>query len=157
MSLIRFGTTDNPIVNRPGDVTASNATDLKGSVINVINAIIAVLGLVAVVVIILGGVQYMTSAGDSGKVKKAKDTILYGVIGLIVCIIAAAIVNFVIANLVGGSQQQSSGGGGGQAVPLGTCVYVDSNGSLASAQGVPQEICERNYNNGQWTAQTDSL
>ena len=45
---IGFGT----INNRPDDVTASNATDLKGSVINVINAIIAVLGLVAVVVII---------------------------------------------------------------------------------------------------------
>ena len=97
LNLIRFA---NEIVNKPENVTASNDTDLKGSVINVINAIIAVLGLVAVVVIILGGVQYMTSAGDSGKVKKAKDTILYGVIGLVVCVIAAAIVNFVITNVL---------------------------------------------------------
>ena len=43
----------------------------------------------------------MTSAGDPGKVKKAKDTILYGVIGLVVCVLAFAIVNFVIANIIG--------------------------------------------------------
>ena len=83
------------INNTIDPITATNDVDLKSGVYNVINAIIGVLGLVAVVVIIFGGVQYMTSAGDSGKVKKAKDTILYGVVGLIICIIAAAIVNFV--------------------------------------------------------------
>ena len=69
-------------------------------VINILNAIITVLGLVAVVVIIYGGIQYMTSTGDAGKVKKAKDTILYAVIGLIVCVLAFAIVNFVIKNFL---------------------------------------------------------
>ena len=38
----------------------------------------------------------MTSAGDAGKIKKAKDTILYSVIGLIVVALAFAIVNFAI-------------------------------------------------------------
>ena len=75
---------------------------LVDSVQGIINAIIAVLGIVAVLVIILGGVQYMTSSGDSAKVKKAKDTILYGVIGLIICVLAFAIVNFVIMNIIGG-------------------------------------------------------
>ena len=41
------------------------------------------------------------SAGDSGKVKKAKDTILYGIIGLIIALLAFAIVNFVIAKVTG--------------------------------------------------------
>lgn len=75
---------------------------LVDSVQGIINAIIAVLGIVAVLVIILGGVQYMTSSGDSAKVKKAKDTILYGVIGLVICVLAFAIVNFVIMNIIGG-------------------------------------------------------
>lgn len=74
--------------------------NLQGDVTNILNAVIAVLGLVAVVVIIIGGVQYMTSSGDAGKVKKAKDTILYGVIGLVICVLAFAIVNFVISNLL---------------------------------------------------------
>ena len=50
--------------------------------------------------IIIGGVTYMTSSGDAGKVKKAKDTILYGVIGLVVVALAYAIVNFVITGII---------------------------------------------------------
>ncbi|MDO5452003.1 MAG: hypothetical protein Q4F56_02855 [Candidatus Saccharibacteria bacterium] len=82
------------------DTVAGGSTDLEGNIINIINGVIAVLGLVAVVIIIVGGIQYMTSTGDAGKVKKAKDTILYGIIGLIVCILAFAIVNFVISNII---------------------------------------------------------
>ena len=76
-------------------------SDLVGIVTQVLNIIVSLLGIVCVVVIILGGVNYMTSTGDAGKVKKAKDTILYGVIGLVVCALAAVIVNFVIANVIG--------------------------------------------------------
>ncbi len=80
----------------PGD------NDLIGSVTGILNAVIAVLGIVAVIVIIIGGVSYMTSSGDAGKVKKAKDTILYGVIGLIIVALSFAIVNFVISNILAG-------------------------------------------------------
>ena len=77
------------------------AGNLTTSVTTIMNAIVGALALVAVVVVIMGGVKYMTSNGDAGKVKTAKDTILYGLIGLIVCALAAAIVNFVIANILG--------------------------------------------------------
>ena len=73
---------------------------LVSNVTNILNFIIGALGILAVVVIILGGVQYMTSSGDAGKVKKAKDTILYGVIGLIIVALAFAIVNFVIGSVL---------------------------------------------------------
>lgn len=84
------------------DPVGDGSNDLQSTVVGIINAVIGVLGIVAVVVIILGGVQYMTSTGDAGKVKKAKDTILYGVIGLIICVLAFAIVNFVILNILKG-------------------------------------------------------
>ena len=77
--------------------------DLWGSIQLIINAVIGVLGLVCVVIIIVGGVNYMTSSGDAGKVKNAKDTILYGIIGLVICVLAFAIVNFVLSNILGGS------------------------------------------------------
>ena len=79
---------------------ASNKNNLMETVNTIINVIIGVIGFVAVVVIILGGVQYTTSAGDPGKVKKAKDTILYGIIGLVVALLAFAIVNFVLTSLI---------------------------------------------------------
>lgn len=77
-------------------------TSLGDNVTDIVNAVIGVLGIVAVVIIIIGGVTYMTSSGDASKVKKAKDTILYGVIGLIVVALAFAIVNFVILNVLKG-------------------------------------------------------
>ena len=70
--------------------------DLWGIVSTIINFILAIVGVIAVFMIIFGGIQYSTSAGDSGKVKKAKDTILYGIIGLVIALLAAAIVNFVL-------------------------------------------------------------
>ncbi|MBR0488399.1 hypothetical protein IJJ39_01845 [Candidatus Saccharibacteria bacterium] len=99
-----------------GQCTNSNSgseNDFRDAITNIINGIIAVLGVVAVVVIVIGGVLYMTSAGDPGKVKRAKDTILYAAIGLIICVLSFAIVNFVIKGIIeapnnSGSSIQSS-------------------------------------------------
>jgi multisubunit Na+/H+ antiporter MnhB subunit len=78
-------------------INGGNKPDsLESNIGTVISAIIGFVGIVAVIVIILGGIQYMMSQGDPGKTKKAKDTILYGLIGLIVCLLAFAIVQFVI-------------------------------------------------------------
>ncbi|MDO4967312.1 MAG: pilin [Candidatus Saccharibacteria bacterium] len=89
-------TTGNKGVN-----ASQNKNDLMSTLTTIINVIIGVIGFVAVIVIILGGVQYTTSAGDPGKVKKAKDTILYGIIGLVVALLAFAIVNFVLTAVMG--------------------------------------------------------
>ena len=75
---------------------------------NVINTILVVLGMIAVIMIIIGGIRYTTSNGDSGSTKSAKDTILYAVIGLVIAILAFAIVNFVV-----GAFSTGSGSGGG--------------------------------------------
>ena len=88
-------------VGEPGQYIGDQDNDLMGSVKGIITAVIGVLGVVCVVVIIIGGVNYMTSSGEAGKVKKAKDTILYGLIGLVVCVLAFAIVNFVVDNILG--------------------------------------------------------
>lgn len=72
---------------------------LVGIIAGILNAIIGTLGTVCAIVIVCGGWQYMVSAGAPEKIKKAKDTILYAVIGLIVCALAFAIVNFVISKL----------------------------------------------------------
>ena len=75
------------------------------SVLNVIiNVALGVIGFVAVVMIIMGGVQYTTSSGDAAKVTKAKNTILYGVVGLVIALLAFAIVNFVLSNVFNGQK-----------------------------------------------------
>jgi hypothetical protein len=46
--------------------------------------------------IVIGGIKYTTSNGDSSAITSAKNTILYSVVGLVVAILAFAIVNFVL-------------------------------------------------------------
>lgn len=80
--------------------STGTSTGLPTAVVNIIYSVIGIAGLIAIVFVVVGGVQYMTSSGDPGKVKKAKDTILYSIIGLIVCTLAFAIVNFVITQII---------------------------------------------------------
>jgi hypothetical protein len=49
--------------------------------------------------IIVGGLRYVTSGGDASSTKAARDTILYAVVGLVIAVMAFAIVNFVLGAL----------------------------------------------------------
>lgn len=71
-------------------------SNLPTAVTNVVNVLLILAGLVAGIYLIIGGVQYITSGSDTAGQDKAKNRILYAVIGLIVIGIAAAIVNFVV-------------------------------------------------------------
>lgn len=63
----------------------------------------AIVGIIAVVMMIVGGVRYITSGGDSGNVTAAKNTILYAIIGLVVVALAQIIVQFVLKKFTGTS------------------------------------------------------
>lgn len=73
--------------------------DLMTTIKNVINAVLGVVGVLAVIVIIIGGIYFIISQGDSAKITRARNTILYGVVGLIVALLAFAIVNFVLSSV----------------------------------------------------------
>ena len=77
-------------------VGGNDQTSFGDIVSKIINFLLFFVGVVSVIMIIYGGIQYTTSAGDSGKVTNAKNTILYAIVGLIVSILAYAIVNFVV-------------------------------------------------------------
>lgn len=70
-----------------------------GLIKTIINVLLIVGSVVAVIMIIVGGITYTTSAGDPAKVKKAKDTVLYSIVGLVVSILAFSVVNFVIGKI----------------------------------------------------------
>jgi len=79
--------------------TASSVDETKtvNSILtDVINIFSLVVGVVAVIMIIVGGLKYITSGGDSGNVTGAKNTILYAVVGLIIVALAQVIVKFVL-------------------------------------------------------------
>jgi hypothetical protein len=74
----------------------SSAGSLQDGIKKVVNILLFLLGALAVVVIVIGGIRYTLSNGEQAQIKQAKDTILYAVVGLIVAILAYAIVNFVV-------------------------------------------------------------
>lgn len=65
----------------------------------VLNVIVGLVGFVAVAVMILGGISFATSQGDTAKTARAKNMIIFGLVGLIVALLAFAIVNFVLTNV----------------------------------------------------------
>lgn len=65
------------------------------------NTILYVVGVISVIMLVWGGLRYILSGGDNKKVTDAKNTILYAIIGLIIAVLAFAIVNFVL-NAIGG-------------------------------------------------------
>lgn len=75
--------------------------NLASVIQNILNVVIGLSGIIAVIFIVVGGISFITSSGDAGKIKKAKDTVLYAVIGLIVCALAFVIVNWVVGSLLG--------------------------------------------------------
>ena len=61
--------------------------------------LIFIVGAVAVIMLIVGGLRYVLSAGDSKNVTAAKDTILYAIIGIVVALLSFALVQFVVGSL----------------------------------------------------------
>jgi hypothetical protein len=77
-------------------VSVGKAPKLSDSIKVIVNLLLYLLGAIAVIMIVIGGIRYTTSNGDSSSITSAKNTILYSVVGLVVAILAYAIVNFVI-------------------------------------------------------------
>ncbi len=74
----------------------SQNQDLGSLVSTIIQGILGILGLIFVILLVYGGVQWMTAMGQEEKIKKAKKTIVNSVIGLVIIILAYAIVTYVI-------------------------------------------------------------
>lgn len=88
------------------DTNCSDGTD-SGGIDSILRKVIqifsVIVGFVAVVMIIIGGIKYITSGGDSGNVSGAKNTIIYAIIGLIIVALAQVLVHYVLKNVANAS------------------------------------------------------
>lgn len=82
--------------------------DLISDTNKIINVVIGVLGVVAVAVVIYGGFLFLTAQGDPGKIKKGKDSITWGIIGLIIALLSWSIINFVLSSTMSVPAAQNS-------------------------------------------------
>lgn len=86
-------------INNGAACNTTGDNNLGAWIKSIVNVILYIIGAIAVVMIVIGGLRYVLSGGDSSQTKSAKDTILYAVIGLVVAVLAYSIVNFVVFNL----------------------------------------------------------
>ena len=87
---------------QPSGAAGSTGLFADGGIFKtVVNILLFLIGAISVIMLIVGGIRYTISAGDSGNVTAAKNTIMYALIGLIVAFLAFAIVNWVLGALQG--------------------------------------------------------
>jgi len=68
----------------------------SGELQTILQIVFGIAAALAVLFIVIGGLRFVLSAGSSENVTKARETILYAVIGLVIALIAEGIVTFVI-------------------------------------------------------------
>ena len=74
-----------------------------GIVSTITNMLLFIVGALSVIMLIIGGLRYVISGGNSTAVTAAKNTVLYAIVGLVVAFVAYAAINFVINTLAPGS------------------------------------------------------
>lgn len=94
----------------PLSVSALSVGDVGGSIglssgnfsvilVNLINWVLGLLGIIAVAMIILGGFQWLISGGNDESVATAKKTIGNAVVGIVIILLAWAVVHFTIGTI----------------------------------------------------------
>ena len=88
-------------INPSGNASCSasgtaQSSELVVKIKEIIILLLFIVAALAVVMIIVGGIRYVLSAGNQAAVTAAKSTIVYSVIGLIIALLAFAIVNFIV-------------------------------------------------------------
>jgi hypothetical protein len=82
-----------------GCTNPSGGPTVESAISAAINLISIVVGVIAVIMIIIGGLKYILSSGDSNNINSAKNTILYAIIGLVIVAFAQVIVRYVLNNV----------------------------------------------------------
>jgi hypothetical protein len=85
----------------------------------IIGWILPLIGSVAVLFLIIGGIRYITSAGNKDKAETAKKTISYAVIGLVIIVLSGVIVSLTTRGV--------------------DDILVGDTGGISDTTGVPQE------------------
>ena len=76
-----------------GGTGSESLTSIVGTVIN---TMLFIVGILSVIMIIYAGIRFITANGNAQQVSTAKNILIYSIVGLVISIIAYAVVNWVI-------------------------------------------------------------
>lgn len=79
---------------KPGGLPTPSAND--ATIQNVLGIVFGIIGALAFLMVVISGLRYVLAGDDPGKVSKAKDGLIYSLVGLLIALTAEAIVAFVV-------------------------------------------------------------
>lgn len=141
-----FGACKN-VVSGNTAVCSGDAKDAKEIAKNIISVLLWIVGMASIIVIVYSGITFVTSAGNPSQITRAKTMLLYAVVGLVVSILAYAIVNFIVGS-AGGSKGGSSGSSSSSSSSSGS----GSGGNSSSGSG----SSNKNSNNNSPNTKSDN-
>lgn len=74
---------------------------IRDIVINILTSVLNFLALIAVVIVVIAGIRLLVSQGEDDAKDKAKKTIYYALLGLVIVLFARVIVGLVTVYLAG--------------------------------------------------------
>lgn len=77
----------------------SSLVDFLNDIIG--NYMVGIIGIIAIVFLIKAGFEYITSGGDEKKTENAKNSIIYIVVGLIICFVSPLVIRFLLQRILG--------------------------------------------------------
>ncbi len=81
----------NPLLSfEPGNILAQ-----------IINTLLVWGGAIALLFIIIGGFRFIISMGNPDSIEKARQTVVYAILGLILVFVSYLIVSYLLGNLLG--------------------------------------------------------
>lgn len=79
------------------EVEVTKLNDILILVANVISILMLIAGAVAITFIIVGGFMYIASSGEPANIKKAKETIVNAIVGLVIALVSFGVVKLITA------------------------------------------------------------
>lgn len=83
-----------------GNGCSESGTSAEGIVQLVVNILSTVVGIIAVIMIIIGGLRFVMSSGDSNATNSARNTVIYALVGIAIVFLAQVLVRFVLFRVI---------------------------------------------------------
>jgi uncharacterized protein with PQ loop repeat len=91
-----------------GSGEGCSGEDFSGNIKKVVNILGFIAGVLGIIVGIISGLMFTVSAGDPQKTKKARDALLFAIVGIVVALMSFAIANFVVTQITESPSADSS-------------------------------------------------
>ena len=90
----------NYTINAPGGIPSSGLATGENILTALVNLIFILAFVLGIIFLVLGGIRWITSAGDPKGIEAARKQITYAIIGMIIVVLAYFIIN-TVGNFLG--------------------------------------------------------